>query len=305
MAVPRLVPGVIDSYIEARHKWFRGSHAPIDIIGLHVPVFPERLDGAERIARYFATTDRVASTAFCTDADSVVRCIDDDWYGASAVGANRNGVHFEMTGFADQTAAQWMDEFSVKTMERTAAVIALYVEEYDIPVKILSVAELLAGERGMAKHSDMVKAWGGDFRSDPGPNFPDDYFVDLVEQATGGALIMATGVDFVDKGAGIDPGDDRARVRYWQRILRVLGVYGGAVDGIYGGSTEQAVAEVTGLAGDRINNRAAFKIHQAWIQHEIEQHAGSAPPGSAPSEPTLVPHTHTMPLGVTGPAKAT
>ena len=185
MTVPRLVPGVIDKYVPAHWQWRRPSHARIDILGLHVPVFPERLDGAERIAEYFRSgreilAGRRASTAFCTDPDSGIRCIDDDNYGASARGANANGVHFEMTGFADQTPEQWMDDYSVATMKKTAKIIALYRDEYDIPMTILSERELRQGlPRGMAKHSTMQDVWGGDERSDPGPNFPDEYFVAL------------------------------------------------------------------------------------------------------------------------------
>ena len=281
MPVPHLVPGVIDSFIHARHRWDRNG-APIRYFGLHVPVFDEVPDGAERIANYFATTSRVASTAYCTDNNSTVRCLHDNEYGASAKGINREGVHVEMTGHANQTKAQWMDAYSVATMKRTANLFALHHLEYGIPVKILNVPELRANQAGIVKHSTAVQAFGGDFRSDPGENFPDEYFINLCNEAIEGATPMA-GIDFCDFG------DEGPAVSYWQRVLRRIGLYEGPTTGIYDLKTVDAVSKLhEDFNGQAIGNRVAYVLHRGWIQGEI-----AAAIKEIPSTGTVPPHTHT------------
>lgn len=123
--------------------------------------------------------------------------------------------------------------------------------------------------------------------------------------ATGGTSKMTAGLDYVKKGDGIEADKAmRERVRYWQRVLRAMGVYTGALDGIYGGTMEKAVAEVTGEDGSDIGSKEAFRIHRALIRDEIDSAIAALPP-SQPSDtvpPHTHPHTHTVGLaGKTGP----
>lgn len=248
MAVPRLVEGVIDTYIHARDQWPRTGR--IMYFGLHTPEFPEQLDGAERIARYFANPgDRTASTHFCVDADSTVRCADDDQACASARGINHNGIHVEITGYAGQTAEQWTDPFSRRSLRRTARLFREYHEAYDIRPTILSAAELRAGTKtGMVKHSTAVEVFGGDYRSDPGEHFPDELFVAMCrDEIRSEHTIDLETLDFEQWHKaynGANPKRYSSVVEFVQRGLRSMGHYGDGwrIDGRKGPITDAAWA---------------------------------------------------------------
>lgn len=178
-AVPQLVPGVIDEFIQARHVWPRSIEA-IRHFGLHTPEGPEMPRFARNLGRYFATTDRVASTHFGTDSELTVRYADDNQTCAAAKGINTSGIHVEIAGVAAQTDEQWNDEFSVAALGRTARLFRLYHEghyQIEIPAVLLSAAELSAGKAGIVTHATAWQVYGGDFRSDPGDNFPDELFL--------------------------------------------------------------------------------------------------------------------------------
>lgn len=254
MGVPRLVEGIIDDYIACRDQWPRGD-TKITIFGLHVPVFPERLDGAERIAGYFRDprnadgTPRIASTHFTLDPNSTIRCADDDMRCASMAGANSNGIHVEITGYADQTAEQWLDNYSKRCLARTARLFRLYHEVYGIRPTILSVAEARARTKtGMLKHSTAVEAFGGDYRSDPGPNFPDEYFVALCrDEIRSEHTIDLETLDFEQWHQAYNKANPKrysSVVELVQRGLRKMGHYGDGwrIDGRRGPITDAAWA---------------------------------------------------------------
>lgn len=181
MAVPKLVEGYIDSFIQAQWVWARGL-TPIDYFGIHTPEGPETRSYAEDLGRYFEEPcPRVASTHFGTDSNSTVRYATDNQYCASARGVNRNGVHVEIAGRAGQSAAGWADSYSQKAMRRAARLFALYHEEYGIPIRIVTRKQLRAGKRGIVKHVDSDAVFGGD-HWDPGPNFPDAQFLAMCRE---------------------------------------------------------------------------------------------------------------------------
>lgn len=176
MTVPQLVDGVIDEFIQAKHVWPR-STSSIRHFGLHTPEGPEMPRYARNLGWYFRDTDRVASTHFGTDSELTVRYADDAQTCAAAKGINTSGIHVEIAGVAAQTDEQWNDEFSVAALGRTARLFQLFEAAYGIPAVLLSAAELSAGKAGIVTHATAWQVFGGDFRSDPGDNFPDELFL--------------------------------------------------------------------------------------------------------------------------------
>jgi len=142
---------------------------------------------AEATAEYFATGagGRSVSSHYCGDNDSVVQCVllkDVAWTVGNRAG-NYRGINWELAGFASQTREQWLDPFGVAMLNRIAPIIRSDSARYGIPHVRLSIAELRAFKPGLTSHNDLGIAFGGTDHTDPGPNFPWDYLLELL---TGG-----------------------------------------------------------------------------------------------------------------------
>lgn len=188
-ASPDLIDGVIDSVIWSDDRVPNGNRPILWVV--HSPEFPEVPDGAERVAQYLATSPRLASVHFCGDNNSVVRTARDTDRVYGAGGANDIGLHFELTGYAGQTAEQWRDEYSLAAIRRMAKVFAEVAHKYwDIPPKVLTDAELRTRTTaGIVTHAQCVRVFGGD-HWDPGPHFPMEYFASMCRQYTSQGDIM-------------------------------------------------------------------------------------------------------------------
>jgi len=142
---------------------------------------------AENTANYFATGagGRSVSSHYCADSNSVVQCVllkDVAWTVGNRAG-NYRGINWELAGFASQTREQWLDEFGVAMFDQIAPIIRADAAEYGIPLERRTIAELKAYQPGITSHNDLGKAFGGTDHTDPGPNFPWDYLLELL---TGG-----------------------------------------------------------------------------------------------------------------------
>jgi len=142
---------------------------------------------AENTANYFATGagGRSVSSHYCADSNSVVQCVllkDVAWTVGNRSG-NYRGINWELSGFASQTREQWLDEFGVAMFDQIAPIIRADAAEYGIPLERRTIAELQAYQPGITSHNDLGKAFGGTDHTDPGPNFPWDYLLELL---TGG-----------------------------------------------------------------------------------------------------------------------
>ncbi|MEU8270820.1 N-acetylmuramoyl-L-alanine amidase [Sphaerisporangium sp. NPDC049002] len=170
--------------VQARH-YHRGRLRPVRLVIVHDMEWAETPTTAEDCARMFATMDREASAHVCVDNNSAVRCVADADTAWAAPGANADGLQLEMAGFARQSRAEWLDDYSTAMLGQAAQVVAAWCVKYGIPVKRLSLAEVKAGKRGIIGHVDATRAYGGS-HTDPGSGFPWDVFLDLVKQCMKG-----------------------------------------------------------------------------------------------------------------------
>jgi hypothetical protein len=167
-------------FVQARN-YTKGRISPIEVIVIHDMEYPERLDTAEAVAKWFAgSTAPRASTHYNMDSDTVVQSVYDSDTAWCAPGANANGLHFEHAGYAKQTRDQWLDEYGKKMIEISARLVAQKCLKYRIPVLRLSVTQLRNGEKGIVGHWDVSNAFHKSSHYDPGPNFPWDYYLSRV-----------------------------------------------------------------------------------------------------------------------------
>ena len=141
---------------------------------------------AENTAAYFANPGdgRNVSSHYTVDNDSVVQCVrlkDSAWTVGNRPGNNR-GINWELSGFASQSRAQWLDDFGLAMFGQIRPILRSDAAKFGIPLTRRTVAELKAWKPGITSHNDLRLAFGGTTHTDPGPNFPWDVFLQTMNQ---------------------------------------------------------------------------------------------------------------------------
>jgi hypothetical protein len=156
---------------------------------LHTMETGENSSIAENIgAGWFTNPNAQASAHYCVDDNSIVQCVNEgDYAWASGPTGNLNGIQIEMAGRAAQSRADWLDNYSRSMLERTAALTADICKRHGIPVRVLSDEQVARGEAGITTHASLARVFRETDHSDPGPNFPWDFFMERVQAHTGGS----------------------------------------------------------------------------------------------------------------------
>lgn len=155
---------------------------------LHTMETGENSSIAENIgAGWFTNPNAQASAHYCVDDNSVVQCVNEgDYAWASGPTGNVNGIQIEMAGRAAQSRADWLDDYSRAMLERTAALTADICKRHGIPVRVLTDEQVARGEAGITTHAALARVFRETDHSDPGPNFPRDFFMERVQAHAGG-----------------------------------------------------------------------------------------------------------------------
>lgn len=161
------------------------------LIGIHTMEAPEAGQTAENVAAYFKRVD--ASSHWCVDNNSRVRCVNDEAAAWTMPPTNNWSLNIEMAGYAGQSSIQWHDGYSLAVLDIAAVCAAEWCKKYTIPVRRLTSAQLLAKQKGFAGHVDVNRAFRASDHSDPGPNFPWRDFFNLVNKHLGHAPAPAGG----------------------------------------------------------------------------------------------------------------
>ena len=281
------------SFVQAKtYAKGRPDGPPLWIV-VHDMEASEHSDRAENTAQYFATLPdgRSVSSHYCVDNNSVVQCVKlaDTAYTVGNRAGNYRGINWEFSGFASQTGGQWLDPFGVAMFDQAAPYIRADAKEYGIPLVRRTVAELKALKPGVTKHNDLRLAFGGTTHTDPGPNFPWDYFMDLLNQTEKEEGNMAIVFDWqgqVRMGFGPVQGyktmADDAMYRQWRSADGTPPCYPETND--YGYPTKTL-------------EQAGFTPEEVVMLYGLDMDEVTPPP-----VPGLVPHHHAG--GDTGPAIA-
>jgi len=192
------------SWIQARHygpTWRKS----VDLVVIHSTESPRRRGGARSIARWFGGvcicgtrfTERdvrcqkckqrvaqppAASAHYIVDNAEVIQCVSERNEAWAAPGANPQGIQIELVGYARHTAEQWRQG---GLLARTTTLVAAICKRWNIPVELVSSAELLAACRGITTHASVSQAWHRSTHWDPGPGFPIGEFLGAVRAASG------------------------------------------------------------------------------------------------------------------------
>lgn len=166
-------------FLQAKH-YRKGPRKEVKWVVIHTAEIGESLAGAEALMKVCANNPRVASWHYSIDADSVCQSVKEEDIAFHAPGASHAAIGLEHAGRARQTPEEWDDDFSTRMLDRSAQLVAEICARWDIPIKKIGPAELLAGERGICGHVDCSKAWKKSDHWDPGPHFPWERYIDMV-----------------------------------------------------------------------------------------------------------------------------
>jgi len=150
---------------------------------MHTMEAVEKPDTAEGVARWFAGQSGAppeTSSHYCVDSDSIVLCVNETDIAWACKGANGYSVHYELAGYAKQSADDWSDSFSQAMLQRAAAQAAVTAARWGIPIKKIGADEMRAGAKGFVGHVDGSDAFKKSTHYDPGPNFPWEDFLKMV-----------------------------------------------------------------------------------------------------------------------------
>lgn len=152
-------------------------------------------EGARRnvdLAKYFDGNDDASSHA-ATDPTGILDMIPRERASWTLGSGNPVSVNVEMCAHAGMTREQWLrtDTFTYTraqdgrsftvdnpraTIRHTAAWARRECEALGIPKRVLTVAQIRAGEAGITDHGTANRAMGWGDHTDVGPNFPWDVF---------------------------------------------------------------------------------------------------------------------------------
>lgn len=203
---------------------------PVRVIVVHTaentPDYIGEDGGAEAVARYQATGVTAANASSyheIGDSDSYVTMLPDEAVAFGARGANADGWHWS---FATR-AYLWPskpDRWQTGALQIAAGRCRLRADAFGVPVRRLTRRQYREGASGFVGHGDVDPTR----RTDPGPQFPWQRFLDLIRQPAD------------DQEDEMKRGDNSDDVSKLQMRLNDVGA-DLVVDGDYGPKTEAAV----------------------------------------------------------------
>jgi len=133
---------------------------------------------AAGVANYFAGSAQ-ASTQLAVDDKECWRMVPDLVIPWGAPGANADGLHVEICGFAKWPKEEWMTH--EKMLRRAAWKVAKWCWQYGIPPRWLNERQLANGSaRGLVTHKMVSDVFKRSSHWDPGPGWPKATFIKWV-----------------------------------------------------------------------------------------------------------------------------
>lgn len=159
-------------------RWFTpvGPSRPKRKIVLHSMEAPNKPDTAEGVGNFFARlpAGNKASAHVGADVNSLCRYVSDDNVAYAAPGANHDGLHIELAGYARFNAGDWNQADMMAMIQQGAQQVRTWSDQYRIPLRFITAADMRADPNvsGVTTHYEVSQAFHGSDHWDPGTGFP-------------------------------------------------------------------------------------------------------------------------------------
>jgi hypothetical protein len=127
-------------------------------------------------ARYFQRRTAGGSAHYVIDIGGEEVCVAEDRIAQHAP-PNQNSIGIEICGQSYYTREQWLSPHVLPAVERAARRARDVCDRHSIPWRRLTVEQVKAGEKGVCSHADVSEAFKLTDHTDPGPDFPFDWFM--------------------------------------------------------------------------------------------------------------------------------
>jgi N-acetylmuramoyl-L-alanine amidase-like protein len=136
-------------------------------------------NSAQSSAQWFENTRAQGSAHLVLDDAECYRTLDNEVIPWGAKGANTRGFHIEIAGFAEWNRNEWLKHG--QALRRAAYKGAFHAKKFGIPIRLLTPAQLKAGQRGFVTHAMCTQAFGGT-HTDPGRQCPTEQLLDWAKE---------------------------------------------------------------------------------------------------------------------------
>jgi hypothetical protein len=163
-------------YTDLHHEQAGGDGGVRSITQFVVIHATDNTASAAAEANYAETRPDHTSAHFYSDETIVIQALDTDHiaYGCFPTGNSRS-VQVEISGLSNH--------LTDASLRRVAPVVARVCQEYGLPIRKVSSADLANGVKGICGHIDVTYAWGEGDHTDPGASFPWQTFIGYVQAA--------------------------------------------------------------------------------------------------------------------------
>lgn len=114
----------------------------------------------------------------CVDNNTIVRCVKDEDVAFHAP-PNTGSLGIEHAGRSGND--DWDTPYCQDMLKLSAKLCAEWCLKFDIPPVWLSPADIKAGKKGITSHANVTQAFGKSTHWDPGPSFPVQRYLGMVE----------------------------------------------------------------------------------------------------------------------------
>lgn len=136
---------------------------------------------AESTARYFTSPTSGGSAHHVFDISGGVRCLPDDviaWHAPP----NEHSLGYEICGQAWYTRDDWLSDDVWPAVVHCARQVRADALAHDVPLRRVTFDLTVAPSSGQCGHVDVSETWHQSTHTDPGPDFPWDHFMTLVNE---------------------------------------------------------------------------------------------------------------------------
>lgn len=144
----------------------------------------EGIMDARDLGLYWQRINNASSHAGCDNVKTVTY-IDPQYSSWTLLNGNSRSVNMEICGWARWTRDEWLGPQRGRLIQ-AANWARQMCERFGIPKKYIGSAGVARGEAGIIGHVDYTNGAKDGNHWDPGPGFPWDVFIDLVNQSSGG-----------------------------------------------------------------------------------------------------------------------